>query len=391
MRQLTKSEEKKIEILTSHSVEMAYLELTETGLKKSISDATALVREYLKDNGLHDFKTQKQGESEKILIPATILNESEEKKTTASLYRPETKKGDPRIWFYGLNKFIEPNEILSIVAYRGNLFVFNLTRINLDAVLFAKASPLYDLIMKIYRVENSIANELLQKLRAIAMRGPIKSMVQADTGIGRTLEHALKIKMNSSKFPDYKGIELKSFRGGRVNRKTLFGQVPNWRISKFKSSKEILENFGYQRDGILKLNCTVNSLRRNSQGLILRVDESDEKLFENSEIPEISDFIAWEIQTLKNRLLEKHKETFWIEARSTFVDKKEYFEYLMVEHTKSPLASHLPLLIQQSEVTLDHLIKRKPSGLVSEKGPLFKIASQSLNLLFPKSERYILK
>ena len=38
MRQLAKEEEKKIAILTSYSLEMTYLELTETGLKKSISD-----------------------------------------------------------------------------------------------------------------------------------------------------------------------------------------------------------------------------------------------------------------------------------------------------------------------------------------------------------------
>lgn len=37
-------------------------------------------------------------------------------------------------------------------------------------------------------------------------------MLQADTAIGRTLETLLGININSSKQPDYKGIELKAFR-----------------------------------------------------------------------------------------------------------------------------------------------------------------------------------
>ena len=70
---------------------------------------------------------------------------------------------------------------------------------------------------------------------------PIPSMVNADTSVGRTLETALGIDINSSKLPDYKGIELKSFRANKGNRKNLFAQVPNWKISKFKRSAEIWE------------------------------------------------------------------------------------------------------------------------------------------------------
>ncbi len=391
MRQLTRNEEKKIEILIRYSVEMTYLELTENGLKKSISDATAIVRQYLLDQNIHNFYTQKQGTTAKIVIPAVILTEDTEIETSASLYRPETKKGDPRIWFYKLNQFVKPNEIISIIARNNKLFVFNLTTIDLEKVLYKKDSLLYKLIIETYQDENLIANELLNKLREIVKKGPIKSLVQADTGVGRTLESALGIEMNSSKLPDYKGIELKSYRESETNRKNLFAQVPNWEISKFKSSKEILENFGYIRDEILRLYCTVNSLTRNSQGLILRMDDKSGILFENCNNPSIGDFIAWEIETLKKRLLEKHKETFWIEAKSIFIEGEEYFEYQLVVHTKKPLASQLSLLFQQAEITLDHLIKKGENGSVVEKGPIFKIKPNSMNLLFPMSEEYNLK
>ena len=65
---------------------------------------------------------------------------------------------------------------------------------------------------------------MLNKLKIISKKGFVKSEVNSDTGIGRTIESLLGIEMNSSKAPDYKGIELKSFRDARNNRKGLFGK-----------------------------------------------------------------------------------------------------------------------------------------------------------------------
>ena len=86
-----------------------------------------------------------------------------------------------------------------------------------------------------------------------------------------------------------------------------------------------------------------------------------------------------------NRLLEKHSETFWIAADSVQIDGKEHFQYKKVEHTKKPIVSQFDILIDQGVITLDHLIKRKPTGSVVEKGPIFKIKPNALGLLFPPS------
>ena len=214
------------------------------------------------------------------------------------------------------------------------------------------------------------------------------SVVDADTSVGRTLETALGININSSKKPDYKGIELKSFRNARTNRKNLFAQVPNWKLSKFKSSAEILDNFGYVRDADFKLYCTVSSTTKNSQGLHLRVDSDIKQLIENSDREEVGDFVVWTLEKLHNRLKEKHRETFWVEAESTRINYQEHFQYKFVEHTRKPIASQFDLLIDQGIITLDHLIKRNSKGRVVEKGPLFKIKPKGIELLFPPSERY---
>jgi len=45
-------------------------------------------------------------------------------------------------------------------------------------------------------------------------------------------------------------------------------------------------------------------------------------------------------------------------------------------------------LLEQGIVTLDHLIKRKSTGSVVEKVPLFKIKPNALYLSFPPSNKY---
>lgn len=389
MRQLSPPEEQKLKILTANSISLTLIEPTETGLKKSIMDATGSVRNYLKDKCFHDFEMQGQGPSEKIFIESRIYTQTSVKNSQASLYRPVTKKGDPRIWFYGLGQFADPNDILALICFEEKIHVLNITQLPIEKIINSRIlTPLKELIEEIRSRENFIANELLYLLKEIAKRGPIPSEVEADTGVGRTLETLLGIDINSSPQPDYKGIELKTFRGNKGNRKNLFAQVPNWKISDFKSSAEILDAFGYWREEDFKLYCTVSSITTNSQGLALKIDSGLSHLVEFSSNKEIGDFVKWEIKNLHEKLLQKHRETFWVEAKSIKNDGKEFFQYQAVEHTRKPIVSQFDLLLEQGFITLDHLIKRNSKGKVVEKGPLFKIKPKALNLLFPPSKSY---
>jgi MvaI/BcnI restriction endonuclease family len=389
MRQLTETEINRIKILTENSVELTLIEPTETGLIKSIMDATGSVRSYLKSKNIHDFESQKQGSESKILVNSILIGNDGFIPSVASLYRPNTKKGDPRIWFKGLGSYSKANDILGIIEFEKSLYVLNITQLDLEKLLSSiVANPLQELIHSIKQTSNKIADELLGMLNKIAKRGFIPAMLKADTAIGRTLETLLGIDINSSKQPDYKGIELKSFRNARGNRKNLFAQVPEWHLSKFKSSAEILEHFGYTRGDGFKLYCTVSSIVRNSQGLMLKLDGNTRQLLENSHKSNIGDFVVWQLETLHKRLLEKHNETFWIAADSKIIDGIEFFQYKKVEHTKKPIVSQFDILLEQGIITLDHLIKRKASGSVVEKGPIFKIKPNALDLLFPPSQAY---
>ena len=389
MRKLNLIEEKRLKILTKHSVSLTLIEPTLTGLKKSIMDATGTVRNYLQENDFHNYEIQGQGTEKKVMIDGFLYDEFHVSPTKISLYRPNTKKGDPRIWLSGLTKFANPNDIVALICFDSKIHAFNLTRLPVERLLASSIlNPLKELITTIEHTENFIANELLLKLRRIAQSGAIQSEVDADTSVGRTLETALGIKANSSKQPDYKGIELKSFRNARNSRKNLFTQVPDWDLSKFKRSAEILENFGYTRGDVFRLYCTVSATNINSQGLSLKLDADIKQLIEYSDKKEIGDFVLWTLEKLHTRLLEKHKETFWVAAESEFVDGKEYFQYTNVEHTKKPIVSQFDLLLEHGTITLDHLIKKNSKGSVVEKGPSFKIKPEGVELLFPPSIHY---
>ena len=389
MRQLTNVEIERIKLLTEKSVEVTLIEPTGTGLGKSIMDATGSVRSYLKNKNIHDYELQNQGQESKIQVNSYLVSPDGLMNSVASLYRPNTKKGDPRIWFKGLGSYAKANDILGIISFENDLYVVNVTQLDFEGLINGLGNnPLKELVNEINSLSREVADELLILLREISLRGAIPAMLQADTAIGRTLETLLGININSSKQPDYKGIELKAFRDKRGNRKNLFAQVPDWGASKFKSSAEILNEFGYQRGEDFKLYCTVSAIVRNSQGLKLKLDTDVRQLIESSDKSTVGDFVVWGLETLHKRLLEKHNETFWVASDTLIIDNKEHFIYKSVEHTKKPIVSQFDILLEQGIITLDHLIKRTSVGKVVEKGPLFKIKPNALNMLFPPSQSY---
>jgi len=75
MRALSKVEESRLKLLTKNSVSLALIEPTETGLKKSIMDATGPVRNYLKENDFHDYEVQQQGPGYKDIIEGFIYDQ----------------------------------------------------------------------------------------------------------------------------------------------------------------------------------------------------------------------------------------------------------------------------------------------------------------------------
>lgn len=380
-------------------LQVAFLVPTPTGYQKSIMDATIPLREMLRETGIHNYVEQKQGSEFKELVKTYFLTPDRMIETEASLYRPITKQGDPRIWFYNLKQYCVPCNLLAVLANKGNLYVLNLS--NEEIVKSMNSGFISEVIQQFVDDDNAIAKELLAKIQEIHNRGFLPSITVGDPGVGDTLENALGISRNPSKLPDYKGIELKASRTATYNkpktnnRVNLFTQVPDWANSRGMDRVQLLDTYGYwaeQKDGSQRfdLNCTLRANAPNPQGLYLEVDADNDLLINYyTKDDVVRRYVAqWSFLLLKQRLLEKHKETFWVKATSKIENGQECFRYDKIVHTKNPNASLFPQLIDEGIITVDYIMHRKANGTVRDHGFPFKIFPKDLDLLFPEPKTY---
>jgi MvaI/BcnI restriction endonuclease family len=386
---------KALAAFTRHDIDVTLLVPTQTGLNKAIMDATANVRDYLLSKGFHDYEKQAQGPENKVVRRAFFLEPDSLSETTVSLYRPQTKSGDPRIWFARLGQYAEPYNLLAIFDYNNDLYVVNASRNELVATLEDPTTPLGDIATKLKKAEDPIVGELLEALKAISSKGYIRTLRPGDTGVGMTLESLLGITANADKTPDFKGIELKAKRIKKSpTRATLFSQSPDWKLSPARSAWNLLNTFGYHRDGKLRLNCEINAKAPNSLGFILDIDVDRDWLRQNhiKELGETaSHIVTWPLEVLRGRLREKHPKTFWVGARCKGTGADEHFHYIKVEYTREPSVRNFQALLESGVISVDYLMsQRDGKQLVRDHGYLFKIAQKDFPALFPPSAIHVL-
>ncbi|MGM9768994.1 MAG: MvaI/BcnI family restriction endonuclease [Candidatus Cryptobacteroides sp.] len=404
MRPFTPFEKTNMEYLVNHNVKFTQVQITATGLKKSILDATTPMRTYFKENNVHDYELQAQGPEHKVTKKTYILTGGKVIESTTSLYRPVTKEGDPRLWIYHLKETTEADDIHAIIAQNPDeLYVINLTRVNIPRFCETDIeNPIRDLVKGLSDYADIVSEELLYKL--MEFKGVwIDTNLRADTAIGRQVEALLGIDMNASREPDYKGIELKSFRSQRPNiKKNLFCKVPDWDISHLKSGAEIVEKYGYLSGGVKSYRNTLYCKAPNSHNLRLNMNypdnlleiEEDRKIAEDV-YKKVADVAVWRLQTLHQCLLQKHHETFWIEVDSRMGEQgQEQFRFNKIEYTRNPNVSQFDILLEQSMITVDLLLGRPKVDLTTGKpkkggdAVSFKIKKSAAGLLFPQSKFY---
>ena len=383
-------------IFTENRVDVAFLTITATGFTKGLMDAIETFRDFLKRHRIHNYATQPKGQAAKVLRPCQIVTAAGLVETKVALYRPETKTGDPRLWVYGLKQYCKPTDLLAFTAKDDTLYVFNVSNAPLREALRTEGAFVRTFLQSFASPISTVAAELLAKLRAICSLGFIPGITHGSTNIGMTLEAQLGIAPNSLRTPDFKGIELKTGRmtkrPGGANRYTLFSKTPDWERSAM-SATEILSRFGYfrKKDGIWSLACTVSNIP-NQQGLFFKTIESDVHNLAKPKGQDTAFKVAlWPIVQLEQALLAKHRETFWIGADVRMDGGREYFHYITATHTQSPNAHLFHTLIDAGIITMDYLLKRKPSGAVRDHGYLFKIFPRDFNLLFPPPRMYDLR
>lgn len=387
--------EKFIPLFSATGVSVAFLVPTPTGYGKAIMDATETVRALLRESGTHNYEIQGQGTEAKHLVESYFVHADYLEETVTSLYRPVTKKGDPRIWFSRLKQYCQPCNLLALIVIEQKIYVFNLSNPVVAQSLFAHGFA-YDILLEANHKQNMIAEELLSKLKHIHRKGFLPSITPGDPGVGDTLENALGISRNNSKQPDYKGIELKSSRLTRhgskraTTRSTLFTRVPDVGMT----YREIVENYGkYQiprgaTEARLQLYETFRMSRPNAYDLILDIDRAKDDLEILYQKEAKRRYVSgWHMDSLKNALLIKHHETFWVSAVSEDRGGREFFRYEKVIHTKKPNVSLIAPLLEVDKITVD-LAAHITQGHWRDHGILFKMKPEDLPLLLGSPVEY---
>tara|TARA_B100000900_G_C20601750_1_gene725944 strand:+ start:5747 stop:6928 length:1182 start_codon:yes stop_codon:yes gene_type:complete len=375
-----------ISIFQNLNLDCCFIVPTKTGMQKSILDATFQVREFLKEKNYHNFDNQHQGNDNKLIKECSFIGSSETIKSKVSLYRPNSKEGDPRIWFYSLNSYANAFNLLAIFIVDNKMYLLNCS----DSNLINNLANHQVIKSFLDNTKDDIFDELLEKMVGIHEMGFIKSVGIGHKAIGETLESTLGIKPNASKNPDYKGIELKSSRSSK-NRMNLFAKTPNWKLSRLKGTKDILNERGYfcEKKNRIDLNNTLKANIPNSQNMLLRIDERNDFLRQNyiSESQEIED-VLWLIADLKKSLLRKHPKTFWVKADIDIRNEWQYFKYNKITYTHSPNPNFFIPLIEANIITLEYLMHFKENGSPKDHGYLFKILPKNLNKLFPEPKDF---
>lgn len=279
MRQFNEFEINNFSFLANLGIRYTTFQTYWTSLDKYYFDAIAPIRAFLLEEGIHDYSAQEQGPKEYkdgYLLTDTLMIPAK-----ASLYRPKTKKGDPRLWFSKLNNYTDADDIFAMFHIDGTLYIINVTKTDIaQSYESLDNNPIKEILSTLHNQKMEVSQELLGKFIKLYDNGHwYESEVQSDTGIGRAVETLLGIKMNASKDADYKGIELKSKRLQRNSAKNgLYSQVPDWENSKFKSGAEIVQKYGYLSDGKKTLQVTVQANRPNAQSLVLDIPGEGEIL-----------------------------------------------------------------------------------------------------------------
>jgi len=371
-------------VFSDIGIRTVFLVPTETGMNKSIMDATHPIQEYFLEFGIHDYKTQEQGNANKIQKKAFFVEEKLLTETTVSLYRPSTKNGDPRIWIYGLKRYAIAHNLLAIIVKEKSLFIINCSdKIILNSISNGR-NPLFQKLKISSDGLTTEARELLNLLKGIGKSGWVQTLRPGDTGIGYTLETLLGIPENSSKKPDYKGIEIKSSRLKSKNAQ-LFAKVPNWKRSQLKGSYDILMKHGRfsTESNRLQINHTIHANKENSYGLRLEVDYTNNLLRQYCLIAgRREEDVLWEMDTLKGALKRKHPQTFWVSTKTRKKGHIEEFLYYEGAYTHTPNIDAFPLLLEAGDIFVDYLIKQRPNGSADDRGYSFKMKKKNLDALF---------
>lgn len=408
-----------------------------TALCKSIIDANASLRLLMAKSGYHDYSKQEMRWN-KVYRPSVVFDGERAYAYDLSLYRPHAKEGDPRFWPSILTKgradfpvsisllgkgpsfakVCAPDDLYVAIVTDGVLVMLRLTKQSLGLFSESKtnsplkgegASELRRLILdgmlllnrkggasqqvserhfsyEQAQEDDFVVREIIEKFQGYAGRF-VASRGSGDMGVGKTVEWMLGIQANSSKDPDFQGIEIKSARTGQAKNKltTLFSKTPDRKLSPMQPY-DVVMAYGRpdeetQRPQIYASVGPKHS-PRNTMGFYTTISD-DGLFFELWNKAALKALFIWPLDVLRSALLKKHRRTMWVSVDSRRVAGLEEFQVIGCKLTGSPSFESFLDFIREGNITVDLTMSQKGAKqAVRDHGYLFRIDNSQLDGLF---------
>lgn len=150
IKQFSELELKNQNFLVGRNVRFEIVCLTANILKHSIFDAKMTIRTFLKEQDVHDFFNQVNGQEAKCKVKTHILTFKRDIQTDTSLYRAGTR-GDCRMWFgSAILPVTEADDLYVITVISQELYIVNISKVDIESCCQTSfPSPIQEWIKKV--------------------------------------------------------------------------------------------------------------------------------------------------------------------------------------------------------------------------------------------------
>ena len=221
---------------------------------------------------------------------------------------------------------------------------------------------------------------LIPKLKKIRDIGFVPVTGRGSGRFGLTLEALLGLPKNSSKSPDYFGVEIKTKRGNGLQ--TLFSRTPSSFLDN-KDRRGLVTSHGYtdKKKNRTALYTSFSS-EGDSLGFSLAVSQSDLMVIRHG-----TPILRYDHQTIREALLSKHNETVYLTVITKKGEKeKEFCRFDKIVYCKFPSYKKFKSLVTSGKIYLDFTLSISSTGKVKDHGFLWRIYSENLTDLYETTE-----
>lgn len=270
---------------------------------------------------------------------------------------------------------------------------FELKFQNISAILYEEKLPYADGLRPMGNYQAALRTLVLERLKKTkrSAQQPIEILIAKlkrlrrhdllpvqGAGSGRyglTLERYLSIPQNSSRAPDFMGIELKTKCGDTLQ--TLFSRTPTHYLA-CRDKNELVEKFGYY-DKARKRQALYTSFNNRPDSLGFYLAPRQERIVVNKKRVAV---LEYDKAALDQALCSKHNETAYVSVAAGKLRNGASgcrFEQLL--YCRAPSLVRFLRMARDGNVYLDFTLS-KTKGRVKDHGFLWRVSSDALSRLY---------